>query len=74
MKFIKFKAYLNNEKCTYKGLCKNEYCKGNFIVSESTVLWIGRNETKCTCNLLVDHVAMVQKVPAPKAVPSTLPN
>lgn len=32
------------------------------------------HETKCTCNLLVDHVAMVQKVPAPKAVPSTLPN
>lgn len=27
------------------------------------------HETKCTCNLLVDHVA---NVPAPKAVPSIL--
>lgn len=30
------------------------------------------HETKCTCNLLVDHVATVQNVPTPKAVPSIL--
>lgn len=31
------------------------------------------HETKCMCNLLVDHAAIVQKVPAPKAVSSNLP-
>lgn len=78
---IKFIAsllkHLNN-KCNHnKGLCKkNEYCKGLYSQGKySTLDW-----PQCTKHmklksrsLLVDHVATVQKVTAPKAVPSNLP-